>query len=87
MLDTGATINCIRNTLVQKLGMSDRVYRGRNRKVLDSQGKNMKVHDDLGVPVGTGNTSLCVKCVVVDFTLTSNSGGTILGTNKGKGRL
>ena len=66
MLDTGASINCIRRTWAQDLGLSRYIHNTHVREVRDAQGKNMQIYGDLKVPVVIGDTELDVNCVVVE---------------------
>ena len=66
MLDTGASINCIRKAWVEELDLSKLMTSAHDREVTDAQGKDMEVYGQLPVPIVIGDTPLWVNCIVTE---------------------
>ncbi len=66
MLDSGAGVNCVQKSVIDKLGMGRKVKKDRRRVLRDAQGTDMKVVGELNLPMQIGDTQLHVHCVVVN---------------------
>ena len=66
MLDTGSSVNCVLESLMDELQLRYLMIAPGNRKVLDVHGHEITVMGELLLPIVIGDVSVWVSCVVTE---------------------